>query len=556
MASTGLRAFTRFVLPFSYSLEREAGWEGPVYQQIAAQDFPGIAERRPYLTPETANTLFARASWFQLSHSGGVVVAQTLKCSYTPNPESLPGVPFEVALSEPQVVLFEAPTAASDPETDGQPDPLHIGLLLIDADFATGADLTIDAVLEFNEHFRCLWPLFDGHAERYRRCVNGYRLAGGDVVEALSDCEAYFDRWAELLSFPVMTSDGWVARLQPTEWTQSARGWLSGQTSTSDESAAGWLLYPDNRAFVWTGVQTEGGVSGLPAPDGVPGRWVKLLNVDRPSKTGNDGATPFEVEWAKARTYERWRHLGSLYGFSAHSGVMLASTPPADDPPVLKHFRNHYFDLALVLLYVRAATFGFSQQLATLSARARAGVVVPAVELARRFAHLRRDFMLLTNLYRYPLLSSQQQAVEMYALARKYLDVEDLFTEVDKKLAVTEEHFSARREQELADRTMELTKVATLGLGLSLGIAINEVLADRTSPEVSIVTWSIAFVIGLAIVGGAFRRWRRGQWAMMAGLAVAVIVIARVEGVSAFVFLALALLCFLIMALWRKGAGS
>ena len=42
------------------------------------------------------------------------------------------------------------------------------------------------------------------------------------------------------------------------------------------------------------------------------------------------------------------------------------------------------------------------------------------------FQSLRRDFAMFTNLYEFPLLSNQQQGVEMYEKARENMDVGQL----------------------------------------------------------------------------------------------------------------------------------
>jgi Mg2+ and Co2+ transporter CorA len=84
------------------------------------------------------------------------------------------------------------------------------------------------------------------------------------------------------------------------------------------------------------------------------------------------------------------------------------------------------------------------------------------------FRMLRRDFALFTNLYQFPLLSNQQQAVEMYSLARKQMDVDSLFEEIEKEIQSSHDYISAVQDQQQAVRMERLTVVATVGLIVAL----------------------------------------------------------------------------------------
>jgi hypothetical protein len=197
---------------------------------------------------------------------------------------------------------------------------------------------------------------------------------------------------------------------------------------------------------------------------------VKLLNVDKP---GNDewatheNITRFEQKWAEDRTYLRWAEGESFYGFNYHSGAMLG--PEWSDPPLWKHFGQMYFDQVLILLYLRVALFRFSTELSKISARARNIGYRRGVELLRgEFQNLRLTFALFQNLYQFPLLSNQQQGVEMYTLARQHLDVNDLFCEVQEEIHSSHEFLAVEEAGKLSKVTARLTVVATVGLILGL----------------------------------------------------------------------------------------
>ena len=118
----------------------------------------------------------------------------------------------------------------------------------------------------------------------------------------------------------------------------------------------------------------EKGNNSVLTPASSSGYWIKLLNVDKtdsPNPVEVRRSSNFEKDWAKERTYTRWEHFGSLYGFSYHSGVLLSDI--CGEPPVSHIFRCHYLDMILLLLYLRLTVFNFSQQLNDLSIKVRKG---------------------------------------------------------------------------------------------------------------------------------------------------------------------------------------
>ena len=70
------------------------------------------------------------------------------------------------------------------------------------------------------------------------------------------------------------------------------------------------------------------------------------------------------MEWAAERTYRRWAHYGTLYGYTYHSGTMLSG--PSYEPPTCQHFKEFYFEQALLMLYIRVGLFRFSKELTSL----------------------------------------------------------------------------------------------------------------------------------------------------------------------------------------------
>jgi len=291
------------------------------------------------------------------------------------------------------------------------------------------------------------------------------------------------------------------------EWVRSGKAIEEpkAEARPAEVNGLGWVVYADNRAFVWTcGVMGSGDGEGagagslsqrfgrdVRAPH-LFGHWLRLVNIDPPADTPEGShsiVSRFERDWIKAATYLRWAHEGSWYGYSQHAGAAIL--PPKEDPPLWKHFRDIYFDQVLLLLYLRVSTFRFSQRLSEISAQARQKKRQDQQAFHEEFQKLRWAFALLTNLYRFPLISNQQQGIEMYTLARRQLDVDELFEEVEQEIRASEEYLSSRVNLRHAKTAAGLQVVATLAIPVGIALATAQVVPDA---------WKWTASIGLGAV--------------------------------------------------------
>ncbi|GMV31731.1 MAG: hypothetical protein AMXMBFR59_38560 [Rhodanobacteraceae bacterium] len=524
-------SFSRFVLPFAYSLERcvhRPSAACPSATDPAAQRRWKLAPSSPlddqhqYFTPETADVLYRRARVATLVESEPVSTA----CRIVP-PErlALDGGRYEVMLEPPRLVLFEWPVAlrhARKPARGEQPgdDPMQVGFLWREAWFprcrrdGTPQSLHLADLLRFNELYRYVRQPYDGH----RTAPGGFDALippPGDARQA--DADPYFDRWYDSLTLPLCCPDEARGfRLFPRRWEAHDRAWARSRSTTEAHA----MCHPDNRAFVVTFAQVAGGANGLLAkpmkaaedlpPPGeldertrrlmrAPG-WLALLNVDKP---GNFASAPaYWQNWAEARTYARWAHYGTLYGFSPHSAAAIADE--CNEPPVWKHFRGHYFDQTLLLLYLRAVIFRISQRINAITSQQRDR---PSND--KSFYLLSRRISDFVNLYQFPFLSLQQQGVEMYALQRLHMDIDDLYREVCEEVQRTQ----AQNDME---EQIDLSRLATWGLPMAAaalaGVAWNDLGLVRAwehcfgpTPQASLPAevvdpWSVWAGVWLAIL--------------------------------------------------------
>lgn len=511
----GPASFTRFVLPFAYKLEKCDPVSGgqPFYQPLndvweSTDEKDDFVWRRRYLTDETEEVLFRRAKWFELEPKNW-------------NNGNFKH-PFAV-LKPPRLVLFEF--CLPDDEKQNVPELMQTGFLIVEANCKSinqdgnGHDLNVklDDFMLFNELFRYWQKPFQGHASKgYKDCLTSIplNLVTGDrkIGESAKNDDLYFSRWEPFLLLPIKSGSGSdYYRVIPEAWHKNALERINGGY---ERNKPDWLVHADNRTFVWTCIlmeksypdKTVYGAEVLKREFGKVfdeikaeefGYWTKILNVDTPD--GNS-SRKFEKEWTDQHTYKRWEELGSFYGYTPHSGAMLGA--PFKEPPFWTHFGGMYFDQTLLLLYLKTTLFRFSLKLHQITTEAMKAGEGSQDKWLKDFQYLRWRFTLFANLYQFPLLSNQQQGLEMYTLQRKCMDIDDLFAEIKDEIHSSYEYLMVQQDREQTEQGARLNVVATMGVvgALAFGFLGMNVVGDDINAWCSLDTWNWMTVLGTLIV--------------------------------------------------------
>ena len=466
--------FSRFFLPFGWQLvpaSTDAQESNQYYKEIPKdKDYDG----REYFTFETEEVLYNRAVWAELQNWKPVTFPFISKGS--------DHLPVHITIAPPRIVLFEGKTAR---KTYQGKSPLHNGILVVEASFKKPQDENdrkpdLDDLLLFNDFFRFFKQPFKQHGDDFKNFFSAMPIdllknndsegkTIGNCMGQAEDC--YFKRWQELLALPLEMETGERFILHP-------------DLKKAEDTGRGYLVYDDNRTFVWSCAILEGGSMALgkafqetmTAPEQF-GHWIKFLNVDAPgsSPLATHSSSAFEKEWAKPRTYTRWLDYGSLFGFNYHSGVMLGPAGKKNDVPVWRHFGEMYSDQALLLFYIRITLFRFSRELTELTGISRDNS--NSDRDLKKFQALHRQFAEFTNLYQYPLISNQQQGIEMYSKAREYLDLDDFYQEIRNEIISTHEFMEIQAANRLNSDAHALT---TIGLPVAFIAVTVTVLGMNT----------------------------------------------------------------------------
>lgn len=420
--------------------------------------------RRRYFTVETSEVLFGpRSHRFRLDGP------ETHLAATIEDPNTV--LPAQVQVRRPELWLFELPL----PVREDEPSPLQTGLLLLELQAESGARCTLPQWCALNERARYVRkPFPEFIAQPLHQWVAPW-LPVEAVPRAAVDLLA---PWLALLERPLLLTDGSTMRLWPACWSARARAWAQGRLRGFDPDSRAHdecchlhrrtrlphqpMILPDDRAFVWSVAVSESGAQMLDGSD--PQEtfgWLKLLNVDAPNSNHvpTDAlATEFEEKFVKDHTYTRWAPW-SLYGFTPHSGVALVS--PSSNPPLAPIFRYLYLEQCGLLLYLRSTLFGFSREISRISREMQRKNLR---SVKSDFRRLELQFSLFTNLYQFPLLSHQQQGVEMYALQRRCLDINDFYKEIQSEIQHMDEVLDRRHDRSIRALGIGIAVVATTGV--------------------------------------------------------------------------------------------
>lgn len=514
-------SFSRFVQPFSYRLRPIRRDEGPkasagCYRELSKEELQAD-HKDLYLTDEAYGALYESAVWFELQwhapRSAAIVYLPTTFYNRT----------LDLAMHPPRIVLFNSSLRSHGIDTP-RDDPLQVGLLLLDLYFpdsgAGSSPPQLGELLEFNEAFRHWRRPFEGHEAIMHRLAAKWpeELRSGPRTDDPES--AYSRRWTHWLKQPVRAGGRrYMLLADESEAPFANTRYLHSESRRRHPE----FFYADTRALVWTCVQLRTGADELSPSD-----WQRLVNVDGPASSQSH-LSDFEREWIDQRTYRRWAHRGTLYGFSYHSGAMASGT--LREPPLWRHFQSTYFDFALLLFYLRLALFRFSFRLYELSADARTEGR-HASDWSKHFEELRWAFVLFTNLHQFPLVSNQQQGIEIYQKLRQAMDADSLFHEIQTEIQSSHDYLTqvqADRQNELA---LGLNIVAAVGLTLALATGFlgmnliydqNQNLKFDGLSEWGLIALTAALFGGLLLPAAFYHvmRSRRGRrWAIVPWLAI------------------------------------
>jgi len=283
-----------------------------------------------------------------------------------------------------------------------------------------------------------------------------------------------------------------AARLHPA-WRDVLAGLpIEGEPSSDDRPPVHLSLLGDDRAFSMTIMQVDD-IGAVSEPD-----WVRIAMCDGPG-VGWPYSRAFLDGWERRQTYDRHFDAaagsGTRYLLSGYSFAMVGSTPGPEETDLFRnvfvgHGRRHYFQLALIAYFQKAALVTLSERLSdAMSARPRAPEVVEAIE---------QDILQFSTRYWFETLSAQVQAQELFDLLRENLRLRPLYDQIRREARQAGVSEAAREQRRLAHNQNRLNLIAGVGLPLTI---ISGILGMNVFSAGDNLQWPLTWLTIFLIVG-------------------------------------------------------
>jgi len=191
----------------------------------------------------------------------------------------------------------------------------------------------------------------------------------------------------------------------------------------------GYELLLDNRMFVYSFISLIGQKPTTSLQRENHNIWFsRYMYVDF---AGNEYEydREFTNELMKDNIYKRWRHFGTLYGFSRYSSVMSMFGKGFFLNKLFTDFQSMYYQMVLVAYFYRATLVDFSSRLAKMTRHLQDRKFSD-----EKFSDIRKDFVTFTNIYWFEELTNQIQGVEIFNHYKTALNLPALYQKVKEEI--------------------------------------------------------------------------------------------------------------------------
>lgn len=222
--------------------------------------------------------------------------------------------------------------------------------------------------------------------------------------------------------------------------------------------------------------------------------WYKYLFVDSGDETCQDD--DMKTSLLKRHTYLRWRKWSSLYGVSRYSFVFLTnSTAPQY---LLDYFETIYARMTELVIVQRASMLRFSKEVSDLCAMKD----LNAEELSGRAGALYKEYIRFINQVNFREVSAQDQGIEIYAMLRSCLQLEEYIQDLDGEIEELHQYVQLMEEREHNDKATLLNNLAAILLPVSIvtGFWGMNKMSDMLNDNKGLIWQFVMALIGVAIV--------------------------------------------------------
>lgn len=216
-------------------------------------------------------------------------------------------------------------------------------------------------------------------------------------------------------------------------------------------------------------------------------------------------------------TYARWAEYGTLYGITRDTFVAVSSDVPtlerSNSPNIRDHILTIYYQMATLGLVQRASILKFSGAVSNLDDVIKAEKNEKS--LVEKVKWLYAAYIEFINKIFFREVSSQIQAIEMYRLMHKAMNIEKEVTDLDNEISELHNYISMIQDAKRNEQSNKLNFLAALFLPASF---ITAVLGIGFIGPDSVFKWlalpnpNVWNSLLLIIIGGAISSLIAVKW--------------------------------------------
>jgi len=208
--------------------------------------------------------------------------------------------------------------------------------------------------------------------------------------------------------------------------------------------------------------------------------WSKYVFVDVNEQTIWN--QKMRKQMLEKQTYARWVEYKftnpkdsksspspTLYGISRYSFVALSSK---DCTFPLIHTRTMYYKMVELCLVQRASVMNFSWVISDISKELNEKKDFNRTDIKNKIEHLYRNYIRFINKMYFREVTAQEQGIELYDMFQDIMKIEGQVKDLDNEINELHQFGTMIVQENQANETMSLTKVATFFLPAGLIVAL------------------------------------------------------------------------------------
>ena len=233
--------------------------------------------------------------------------------------------------------------------------------------------------------------------------------------------------------------------------------------------------------------------------------WYKYVFVDN----GEDDSClnkQMKEKLLEKSTYFRWQELGTLYGVSRYSFVVLTDESWFAKNILAMHMRTIYSRIFELIIIQRASMLRFSGEVTKVGALEGSN----NKEVAMRIGSLYKEYIRFVNQIYFRHVTVQDQGIELYEMLMNQFASNEQIKDLDEEIGELYQYITLLVDQNRNENGEKLNLIAAIFLPATLltGLfGMNQMSTLETQPDFWI---HLVIIILASILGYIFiKRWRK-----------------------------------------------